>query len=410
MDLAPGIHDNRRVGFGIDRRARSVRAKGGIRALLGRAPEAREVGDRLGRIARRMFPGAVVDASARRVTLALHPAASPVRIDVATDGDLEIHAETSAIGPAYHAHVLARLGPLLDELDFVWDGGEVDPRQAMAAWLAGELRAGARQVGMPADRAFRIDAAVLTSMGPRDRAWCDAVIADPRRGADAFAWWDDVPGSEPRARALLAMWHEVPWREPIDRDEAALMARVDADLRAAQRANPQLELPWAEWAELLGWLGEDDARIAAARERAGARAPTIGYRRHPMEVELSGGWSIELPGAFVGRWEDDGGRYWATDGDRLIELTSLTARGDLDAQQLLDIAPERHPVIARVTEAARRGRAEAYDEGDVHIVHGLMASPPEVAILTCKGARADEPWALATWRSLRARDPAASPR
>ena len=85
----------------------------------------------------------------------------------------------------------------------------------------------------------------------------------------------------------------------------------------------------------------------------------------------------------------------------MIEFTSLSANTDQDSQQLIDIAPEAHVVVERITEETRRGRAEAYDEGDVHIVHGLMAVAPEIAILTCKGTRADEPWALATWRSLR---------
>jgi hypothetical protein len=193
------------------------------------------------------------------------------------------------------------------------------------------------------------------------------------------------------------MWHEVPWREPLDDDERAVMERVIVDLRAARKADPALDLPVAEWAELLDHLGEDSHKI---RARAGERTSTIGYRRHPMEVELADGWTITLHGAFVGRWEEDG-RYWATDGDRVVEFTSLTIDGDASSQELLDVAPEKHAVIARITDATRRGRAEAYDEDDVHVVHGLMAVAPHVAILTCKGAVADEPWALATWRSLR---------
>jgi len=389
------------VGFGIDRRARSRKAKAGLRALIGRAPDAREVGDRLVRIARRMLKGAVTDASAKRITLELHPAASPVRIVVLPDGDLEVRGETSAVGPGYHADVLARLAPVLDELDYVWDGDEPEPRGAMAAWFASELARGAPRIGMPADRSFKVEAAVQTALGPRDRTWCDAVIADPLRAADAFPWWSTEAGERQRSRALCAMWHEVAWREPIDTDERAVMERVDADLRAARKANPALELPWAAWAELLDWLGEDEPRIAELRARATTAAPVIGYRRYPMDVELSGGWSLELPGSFVGAWEDDGARYWATDGERAIEFTSLSANTEQDSQQLIDIAPEAHVVVERITEETRRGRAEAYDEGDVHIVHGLMAVAPEIAILTCKGTPADESWALATWRSLR---------
>ncbi len=386
------------MGFGLSRRARSRKAKGGLRALIGRAPDAREVGDRLGRIARRMLGDRVRDTSPRRVTLDLHPAAAAVRIAVLPDGDLEVTGDTSAIGPGYHVHVLAQLAPVLDELDFTWADEQPDPRTAMTAWLAGELAAGTRRIALPSELAFVVDAAVLTPMGPRDQAWRDAVIADPSRGADAFAWWDDGPGQLERSRAALAMSLEVPWREPLDVEERRLMVGVDKDLRAARKANQTLELPWAEWAELLGWLGHDE-RAAELRERAGGAAAVLGYRRHPIDVTLDAGWTFQLPGGFVGSWEDE--RYWSTDGDRMVEVTCLTTGGEQDSAALLAIAPKAHPVIARIDEPARQGRAEAYDDGDVHVVQGLMAATPEVAIMTCKGARLDEPWALSTWRSLR---------
>ena len=162
--------------------------------------------------------------------------------------------------------------------------------------------------------------------------------------------------------------------------------------------DPAIDLPYAAWAELLGYLGEEDDHVTA---RAAGDTSVIGYRRYDMEVELSGGWTLDLPGAFAGRWEDDGARYWATDGTRVIDFTSLTADGATDSAALLAVALEHHTVIERIDEATRRGRVEAYDDGDVHVVHGLMASAPEVAILTCKVARDDEAWALATWRSLR---------
>ncbi len=408
--------------FGIFRRARSRKARTGLRAFLGgKPPDAREVGERLIRLARRMFKDAVLDASPKRITLALHPAAPPARLLVLPEGDLELRAETAAVGPGYHADVLDRIAPILEELEFAWDRGsdgggdggadsgssdDVDPAAAMLAWLAGELAAGETRIGMPADRSFRIACAVQTAMGPRDAAWRDAVIADPSRGADAFAWWRRAPGHRERARALLALWHEVAWREPLDDDERRVLERADRDLAAAHRADPALELPWIEWAELLGHLGTDDAHAALVRARArgAAEAPPpqrIGYRRHPMEIELSGGWSLELSGAFVGSWENDGERWWATDGARVVEFTSLTADGEGDSDRLLAVAPEAHPVVARWSAGEHRGRAEASDDGDIHLVHGLMARAPHVAILTCKGAASDQEWALATWRSLR---------
>jgi hypothetical protein len=389
------------VGFGIDRRARSRKPKSGLRALLGKAPDARDVGERLVRLARRALRGSVVDASAKRVTFALHPGAPPARIAVLPDGDLEIRADTSSVGPGYHSEILVRLAPILDELEYTLEGDESDPQARMAAWLADELRAGTTRIGMPADRSFQIDATVLTAMGPRDAAWRDAVIADPASGADAFAWWDRGPGDEARSRALLAMWFDVPWREPLEADELALMERVDEELTEARRVDRNLALPWPEWAELLGYLGKDNEHAERVRKRAGDKPRTIGYRRHMMDIELAGGWALELGGSFVGRWDDDDERWWATDGQRVVEFTSLTADDAADSDALLAVPPEAHPVIARLSDASRRGRAEAYDTNGVHIVHGLMVSAPQIAIVTFKGNASDEAWALATWRTLR---------
>jgi hypothetical protein len=395
------LDEDRGVSFGVDVRARTRKSHRGLRALLGKAPDAREVGDRLVRLARRAFKGSIVDATTRRVTFQLHPNAPPGRIAVLPEGDLEIKALTSAVGPGYHAEILARLAPILEELDYVIEGDESDPQTRMTAWLADELRDGARLIGMPIDRCFRLDEPVLTSMGPRDAAWRDAVLADPKRGADAFAWWERGPGREALSRALLAMWLEVPWREPLDDAETTLLERVDADLAAAHGADRTLAMPWRAWAELLDWLGADDEHAESVRKRAKSApaTPPIGYRRYAMDVEVAGGWLLVLGGAFVSHWDDD--RWWATDGDRVVELTTLTAGGETDSQQLLEVAPPVHPVIERIVEDTRCGRAEVSDDGDVHIVTGLMAAAPHVAILTCKGRASDHDWALATWRSLR---------
>src|SRR5206468_1808072 len=97
-----------------------------------------------------------------------------------------------------------------------------------------------------------------------------------------------------KSRALLAMWHEVPWREPLDAEERDVVERFQHDADAAGLALPD---------------------------------EPVGYRRHDLVLDLSGGWRVRLPGSFVGKWEDDGARYWATDGDRAIEFESMTAKG-----------------------------------------------------------------------------------
>jgi hypothetical protein len=395
------------VGFGIDRRARSRKTRG----LFRRPPEPREVADRLGRLVKRMERDAVRKATWKQdrfvVELRFHRAARAATLTLGPDGELAVRAETVGIGPGYHAEILARLAPIFDELDYVWADDEPEPAGAMCAWLAAELgRDGPHRFGLPSDLSFFCDAPVLTALGPRDAAWRSAVIADPRRAADAFAWWQRGAGHAERARALLAMWLEVPWREPLDDDEHTLMKRVDEDLRAAQAADGKLALPYAAWAELLGYLSIDNehaatVRAAAVQARANSDDAPVGYRRYDMEIELTGGWTVRVPGSFAGSLDEDGARYWATDGNRVIEFTSLTAEAEVDSAKLLAVAPERHPVLDRFVDGSRHGRAEVCDEDGVHTIYGLVSSAPHVAILTCKAPAKDEPWALATWRSLR---------
>jgi hypothetical protein len=386
------------VGFGIHRHARSRKGRG----LFRKAPDPREVGDRLGRLARRMLKDGVVRSGAKDdryiVELKLHASAPVGRLTVEPDAELLLDVETAPLGPGYHAHVLDRIAPILDELDFVWtDSFDLAATQAaMCAWLADELRSGDRvRVGLPATRNFRIDAPVLTALGPRDAAWRDAVLADPAKAADAFPWWQPGAGRAELTRALVTMSLEVPWREPLDKDERELMTSVDEDLRAARKADPSLPLPWAEWKEMLMHLGIEDEDV---NEHVGDRTPVLGYRRHDLEIELSGGWRVVVPGSFVGHWEDEGAKYWATDGDRAIEFSSLTAPDEQDSSKLLAVAPERYSVVERLSEANRQGRAEAFEEDGTPIIIGLMCNAPEVGILTCKGGTRE--WQLATWRSL----------
>jgi hypothetical protein len=400
------------VGFGIHRIARSRKGRG----LFRKAPDPREVGDRLGRLARRMLRDAVLRSGAKQdryiVELKLHPAATATLI-VQADGEIALKGETSLLGPGYHAHLVERITPILDELDYAWTDSFDAPatQAAMCAWLASELWSQnetstppdatdvvVRQVliGLPTTRRFRIDAPVLTALGPRDSAWRDAVLADPMHARDVFPWWETGPGREELSRALIALSLEVPWREPLDKDERELMSNVDEDLRAARKADPLLPLPWAEWKEMLQHLGIEDEDV---NEKAGAWKARLGYRRHDLDVELSGGWRIVMPGSFVGHWEDDGAKYWATDGDRAIEFSSLTAADEHDSGKLLAVAPERNEVLERLVEGPRHGRAEMHVQDEVPILVGLMCDAPHVGILTCKGGTRE--WALTTWRSLR---------
>lgn len=370
----------------MNRVARSTKLR--KRGLFGGAkkpPDAGEIGARLQRLAGRIVKGSVLDATPRRVTLQLHANASPVRVVVTPAADLEVTFDTGALGPGYAAFVLARLQPVLDELEYAWIETEEDVEAEHLAWLRAQL-AGAPpvKIQMPPERTFVVDAPVLTALGPRDASW--------RGGPDAFAWWEDKPGRAARARALLALWHDVPWRAPIADDEDALFAQVHADLLAAHRADPTIDLPYGAWRALLELADQDTPAAVRATIDAAPIDRTLGYRRYDLEVELPVGWTLRHPAAFTGGWVDDDTRYVATDGERSLELITLTtADATLDSAALLAQSPEHFPVVAREGTA----RLEREPDGTMH---GLVAHAPHVAICTLVGPGA---WCEQVWRSLR---------
>ena len=365
------------MGFPFELRAKNRKGKG----LFRKAPDPRDITDRFGRLLRRKYKDAVVGKKLVVNTV-------PVTMTITDDAEL-VASGDAWIGPALIADLAAKLAPILDELELVW----TEPVD-LGAWqtklrdrLAEQVRAGKTRFGVPAGRKFRIDAPFVTAVGPRDASW--------QTYEDAFAWWDLGPGKAELARALVKLWLEVPWREALDGDERELMKQVDDDLRAAHTA--KLDVPWDAWKELLANLGIEDEEVEARAKGTS----TIGYRRYDLDAELSGGWHVTMPGAMVGHWEDEGARYWATDGDRLIEFTSLTAEGEGDSDKLLAVAPEVHPVVERLSNGDLRGRAEAFTDEDVHVLIGLVAHAPHVGILTCKSSDPDDSWARTMWKSLR---------
>jgi len=85
-----------------------------------------------------------------------------------------------------------------------------------------------------------------------------------------------------------------------------------------------------------------------------------------------GGWSSRCPGR---RRPLGGGgeRYWRPDGRRVVEIERFeTADGDAD--WLVDAAPPLHPVIERLADGARRGRAELTTRRRP-LVHGNWSPP-----------------------------------
>lgn len=342
----------------------------------------------------------------------LHPAAEPV--ELSWDGErLLFRAKTSTVGPGYHVYLCQLLDSLARVLVGSWGPGDEDDEASgdeteyfrtrdhaalereMLSWLRAvtgvmteSIEDGGRAVAisLPTDVTFEVDGAWATPLGPRSAAWVDAVREDPRTGIDLFPWWSSGTNAEHwRGRALSRMWTNVRWREPTDEGEAELLRRVDEELTRAYELSPALPLPWAEWAEILEWLDEG-ARAEAARARA-ADTPSIGYRRRPVRVSLTGGWSVRIPGAMATSFDEEGtwcgfmpGRtVWMTAFDvGNAEERALSAEATLPSRtpggDPLDLPPP-------FDDCAHRATLSNTDEGDLTLTLEL-ACPHRLALFT----------------------------
>ncbi|HJL18102.1 MAG TPA: hypothetical protein RMH99_20735 [Sandaracinaceae bacterium LLY-WYZ-13_1] len=368
----------------------------------------------------------------------LHPAAEPIRL-VADERSVHLSAKTGTAGPGFHRHVCALALALAEAFDVRWaledehgdpvdetgwlhDGDEVALEEAFLDWLgavaaqilelAGE---GARgfALSMPAGHVFEHDGVVATPLGPRDEGWLRAVVADPREGTDVFAWWSaGRDAAYYRGLALVAMWSEVRWRPPVTDAERALLERVATWVERAHGLDPALELPWAEQSALLELLGEESLRATRAHVKAQARgaAATIGYRRRPVLVQLSGGWRITIPGELAERWEERG-TWVAWDAKRSVWFTSLTVRDaegapSPDAESTLrSLPPLEGEEVLELERGALKGLAafveEERDGERIHRLEAHAAVDHHAAVGTLVFVDpADRDWSLTTWGSL----------
>ncbi len=392
--------------------------------------DARDLLDRAARwlAARGGHPAPRVSVEEGVLIAELHPAAEPIVLAV-EEGQARLSANTLTAGPGYHRHVCALAAALGDELGIEWSAtgwmADRDDARLEAAFLD-QLGDIARQIlalaeegtrgfslFLPAGYVFDHGAALATPMGPRDEAWLRAVAEDPARGRDVFAWW----GADEDARyflglALVTAWLDVRWRPPVEEGERALLDRVATWIERAHALDPALELPWDAQAEILAFLGEESLRATRAQLKAQTQpGPRIGYRRGPVRVTLSGGWSLRVPGELAERWEERG-TWVAWDARRSVWFTSMSVRGEDGAPSpsteatLAALPPLSGDELLELEHGELRGLACFVDdehEGErVQRLEAHAAVGDAAAIGTIVFVDdADREWALETWASLR---------
>lgn len=360
------------------------------------------------------------------LVLAVHPAAEPMRVADLGAGEISIEANTGTAGPGYHEYVTELCRTMAEALGITWtsitdESSYFESRdrkaleEATLIWLrtaANEaLSLHARgmkglQLSLPEGTLFEHTGVVATPMGPRDHGWLVRTAKDPRAGIDAFAWWESGQGASTlRGAALSAMWIDVRWRKPIIALERELLERILGWLDLGQSLEPEADWPWREQSEIFEFLGENSLRATRVHLRASALAPSapIGYRRNPVRVNLSGGWSMRIPGEFAERWEEPGA-WVGWDASRSLWFSSIEVRGAESSEATMEALPpldgEGELLASEHGELLSIARFARGDEDGTPVIQlrAQSAFGSHAAIGTFILLREeDRDWALETW-------------
>jgi hypothetical protein len=347
------------------------------------------------------------------------------------------------------------LEPSSDPTGTFFSGRRSDAERGHLAWLHTSLRAIANarrqgadglHLGTPGGVRFAFDGALATVLGPRDDAWLERALADPRVAADIWPWVADAMDARYHLnRALVMLWNDVRWRPPVGERETATLDDVLATLRFAYPLEPGLPWPWAEWREAFVLRGQTDPAtfqmIQRATAQAGLRPPEpppgsvllgtangsgpataaappaagrsngstglVGYRRRPVTI-VHEGWAVDLPGSFG---EERTVEEWSgRDAGREVTLAATeTAIGGqpMSADAFLrEFAAGLGPSAIEHESGPVRGRARLSSDPstgvEVATVEGYSAVRGSGAVIRIVIEDPEDwKWALDTWRTLR---------
>jgi hypothetical protein len=396
------------------------------------------------------------DGGVRELAVGFHPAATDVVIAAGDDGAFTIRAAFAPVGPGYQTFVGRLAQRIGTEHGIAWttdagtdgtddaagagvDDATADSRPLVAgpdpfrdplraaerpvaehgylAWLGSGLiaarearRRGAPTVhlGTPPGVEYTVEAALATSLGPRDEAWLEAAVGDSRLAVDVTPWWADaIDARNLLNRALCLMWTDVRWRAPANDAERRVNDEVLRLLARAFPLDPSLAYPWRDWLELARLRGADDAmtRQVEAKAERSSTAP-IGYRRRPVLI-LHEGWELEVPGSFSEQRTAD--EWTGGESGRTITIAATetgTTSGPMSPQVFLSqVATGLGSEALTHEDGELLGRARLSSDATSGVEVGVLEGYSAVrgrgaAIRITFDDSADWRWALDTWRAL----------
>jgi hypothetical protein len=163
--------------------------------------------------------------------------------------------------------------------------------------------------------------------------------------------------------------------------------------------------------EMLRWL-RSVMKVEAEvdrRARPMEELPLIGYRREAVRAYLSGGWSIEIPGAMAEEWDTEG-TWSAWDGERTVWFTAFTRKNDdgsdMSAQDILAAASDigRETIKFQAERVIGRAALLPYDENGEQLWNLKAQVAAAGAFAVCNiyfHEMCDREWAISTWKSLK---------
>jgi len=388
-------------------------------------------------------PRLVVREVAGGIEVEVHPAAEPLEI-LQIEGKIRLGIKTGTAGAGLHAWVVDLIGRLEqrtgapfdrerahDSSDYVRTRDVDALLRFQAAYLSEvtgkilELLGGGHSsiaLGMPHDVTFehpalQAGAVIVTPLGPRDRAWLSATHRDGRAGLDALPW--ATPGLDARffsGMALSLCWTEIRYRALLDEGEKGRINRVLELLERAYALEPEGQYDFSLWSELFELKGEESLRatrihLKAERDR---NRSAVGYRRHPVTVQIGGGWRIRVPGELSTHWEPDGRVWVAFDGKRSLHVSTVTASGSSSSSDIASTEATLEALVAMEDgEGAPEGEVMLLKRGSIRGRASQRALEPglEIRALSAVGPHGalgtfvleqedDRTWALEIWGNL----------